>query len=110
MLARAAEGRCLNPSLPDLKADSVIRYFLTYKGVSLPLQLTQELQADELRNRNTYFEAHYDAQGRITAIDKKVYGEVEMTHRYVWDAASGQLAQATVQIGDDEAQTLSYAV
>jgi len=88
----------------------VIRYFLTYTGMSLPLQLTQELQATDLRNRNTYFEAHYDGQGRLTAIDKRVYGDVEMTHRYVWDAASGQLAQATVQIGDDDAQVVNYAV
>ena len=85
------------------------RYFLTYKGVSLPLQLTQELQADELRNRNTYFEASYDAQGRMTGIDKKVYGEVEMTHRYTWNDA-GQLTEATIQIGDEEAQTVAFSV
>ena len=87
----------------------MIRYFLTYKGVSLPLQLTQELHADDLRNRNTYFEAHYDDQGRLTGIEKKVYGDVEMTHRYVWNDA-GQLTEATIQIGDEEAQTVAFSV
>jgi hypothetical protein len=85
------------------------RYFLTYRGVRLPLQLTEELQEADLRNRNTYFEAHYDAQGRTTAINKLVYGELEMSHRYLWDEASGKLCQATIQIGDEEAQVLSLA-
>jgi len=87
----------------------VNRYFLTYTGVSLPLQLTQELQADELRNRNTYFEASYDAQGRMVGIDKKVYGEVEMTHRYTWNEA-GQLTAATIQVSEEEAQTVEFSV
>jgi len=86
----------------------VTRYFLTYRGVRLPLQLAEELSADDVRNRNTYFAARYDAAGRLTEIDKCVYGEVEMTHRYTWDAASGQLTQAIIQVGEEEPQALSF--
>lgn len=82
------------------------RYFLTYRGVRLPLQLAEELSEAEVRNRNTFFTARYDAQGRITEIDKCVYGEVEMTHRYTWDEASGQLRQAVIQVGEEDAQVL----
>jgi hypothetical protein len=58
------------------------RYFLTYSGVRLPLKLMQPLEPNELDNRNTYFRASYDPEGRITAIEKLVYGEVELSHVY----------------------------
>lgn len=83
------------------------RYFLTYRGVRLPLQLAEELSAEDVRNRNTYFAARYDATGRLTEIDKCVYGEIEMTHRYTWDEASGQLAQAVIQVGEEDPQVLN---
>ena len=34
-----------------------IRYFLSYTGITLPLKLTGELKASDLRNRNPWFEA-----------------------------------------------------
>ena len=83
------------------------RYFLTYRGVRLPLKLAEELSAEDVRNRNTYFAARYDATGRLTEIDKCVYGETEMTHRYTWDEASGQLAQAVIQVGEEDPQVLN---
>ena len=89
------------------KGPTVTRYFLTYRSVRLPLQLAEELSAEDVRNRNTYFAARYDAAGRLSEIDKCVYGEVEMTHRYTWDEASGQLAQAVIQVGEEEPQVLA---
>jgi hypothetical protein len=83
------------------------RYFLVYSGRGLPLQLSQELQADELRNRNTWFEARYDAQGRMCRVVKMVYGEAEMQHDYRYNEA-GQLASATIVIGDDEPQHMAF--
>jgi hypothetical protein len=77
------------------------RYFLSYTGVTLPLKLTGELQAADLRNRNTWFEAGYDAEGRVQSIVKQVYGEVEMSHRYEYDA-SGVLLRATITSDDDD--------
>lgn len=79
------------------------RYFLTYRGVTLPLQLSEELDAAALHNRNTYFCATYDAQGRVSRIEKRVYGEVELQHDYTW-SDDGRLLRARVQLGDDEAQ------
>jgi len=38
------------------------RYFLTYRGVKLPLQLAEELAPETLANRNTWFRADYDAR------------------------------------------------
>lgn len=82
-----------------------LRYFLSYTGIGLPLKLTGELQAADLRNRNTWFEARYDAQGRVQSIVKQVYGEVEMSHLYHYDD-QGRLLSATVQTGDEEPRVL----
>ena len=60
----------------------VCRYFVTYSGVKLPLKLCQPLEEGALSNRNTFFQAWFDAQDRITSLQKVVYGEIEMVHRY----------------------------
>lgn len=78
-----------------------LRYFLTYRGAGLPLTLTEELAEADLRHRNTWFEARYDSAGRLIAIDKRVYGETEMQHRYEYDA-EGRLCRAAVTLGEDE--------
>ncbi|MEY4763350.1 MAG: hypothetical protein RI907_23 [Pseudomonadota bacterium] len=84
------------------------RYFLIYSGRGLPLQLAEELQPADLRNRNTWFEASYDAQGRMCRVVKMVYGEAEMRHDYRYNEA-GQLVAATITIGDDEPQHMAFA-
>ena len=83
------------------------RYFLTYRGNKLPLVLAEELAPDALRNRNTYFRARYDEQGRLVCIEKMVYGEVEMRHDYRW-GSHGRLVHARVCIGDDEPQEMAF--
>jgi hypothetical protein len=82
-----------------------LRYFLTYSGVRLPLSLVEELPADALRNRNTYFQAAYDETDRLLWLEKLVYGEVELRHDYVYDA-QGALCQATIHSPDEEPQVL----
>lgn len=77
------------------------RYFLTYRGVKLPLQMAEELAPEALRNRNTYFEVAYDDAGRMVRVEKRVYGEVELRHDYVHDA-DGRLVQATITGPDDD--------
>ncbi len=77
------------------------RHFLSYSGRALPLQLIEELPADGLRFRNTYFRATYDEAGRPVTIEKLVYGEVEMRHDYRY-AADGTLAGATLHAPDEE--------
>lgn len=76
------------------------RYFLTYSGVRLPLNLVEPLAAAELQNRNTYFRATYDAEGRLTICEKLVYGEVELSHEYAY-RDDGVLARARIAMGDD---------
>jgi len=84
------------------------RYFLTYRGVKLPLQFAEELAPDALNNRNTYFVVSYDDAGRIVRCEKQVYGEVEMSHVYTYDDA-GQLRSACITIGDeDEPQWMHF--
>jgi hypothetical protein len=78
---------------------------LAYRGTRLPLQLTEELPAESLGHRNTYFRAHYDAQDRMLCCEKLVYGEVELSHHYEYDAA-GRLHRAVITVGDDEPRTL----
>lgn len=83
------------------------RYFLTYRGVKLPLQLAEELAPEALANRNTWFRADYDDAGRLMAVDKMVYGEVELSHRYEYDAA-GRLVRAVVVMGDEEPVAVEF--
>ena len=83
------------------------RYFLTYRGVSLPLALAEELGPEGLGNRGTYFRAHYDGAGRIVTCEKMVYGEVELSHVYEYDAL-GRLTRATVTAAGDDPQVLTF--
>jgi hypothetical protein len=76
------------------------RYFLTYSGVRMPLNLVNPLEAGELGNRNTFFRATYDAAGRVATCEKLVYGEVELSHVYAY-RADGTLAHARIELGDE---------
>jgi len=84
------------PAMPEAEC----RYFVTYSGVKLPLKLVNPLQAAELCNRNTYFRAEYDDQDRLIAVEKIVYGEVELAHRYDYHA-NGALKAAHVTMDGD---------
>ncbi|TAK75376.1 MAG: hypothetical protein EPO12_18795 [Aquabacterium sp.] len=88
-----------------MTAPAALRYFLTYRGIALPLVLTEELAPEALRHRNTYFRAAYDAQGRMLWVEKLVYDEVEMRHDYRW-ADDGSLCGATVSMPDEEPREL----
>jgi hypothetical protein len=79
------------------------RYFLTYSGVRLPLNLVNPLEPSELENRNTYFRVTYDAGGRVATCEKLVYGEVELAHAYAY-RADGSLAHARIELGDEVTQ------
>ena len=98
----------LEPEAAATGAAARERYFLTYRGTRLPLQLTEELTADALGHRNTYFRARYDAEDRMLGCEKLVYGEVELSHCYEYDAA-GRLHCAVITVGDDEPRTLHLA-
>jgi hypothetical protein len=81
-------------------SDKEYRYFLTYSGVRMPLNLVNPLPADELGHRNTYFRATYDDAGRLTSCEKLVYGEVELSHEYAY-RDDGSLRHARIELGDE---------
>lgn len=81
------------------------RLFVTYSGVKLPLKLSGEL--DDTSHRNTWFRGWYDADGRTTAVEKFVYGEIEMSHRYAYHAG-GALARAEITDADGETRVLRF--
>jgi hypothetical protein len=83
------------------------RFFVTYSGVKLPFNLVSELQKHEVQNRNTYFRGYFDAQGRLTGFDKLAYGEVELTHRYIY-RVDGKLAAAEIVDIDGEATVMEF--
>lgn len=76
------------------------RYFTTYTGMRLPLKLLNPLSDEEIDNRNTFFSADYDSDGRLIAIQKMVYGEVELTHRYDYHPDGSLRRAEIVQAGD----------
>lgn len=93
----------------DIKDRGMCRFFVTYTGVKLPFKLVNELQPKEVENRNTYFCGDFDEQGRITGFDKLAYGEVELTHRYLYHH-NGQLQSAEMTDIDGEVVMLTFDV
>jgi hypothetical protein len=83
------------------------RYFATYSGVKLPLNLVSPLEEAALANRNTYIRAAYDEAGRMVTCEKFVYGEVEMAHRYEYHA-NGALKRAEIVMADEDPAVLSF--
>ena len=84
------------------------RYFVSYSGVKLPLNLVNPLDADEVENRNTYFCGYYDADGNMLACEKRVYGEVEFSHQYEY-FPSGKLKSALIEMDGDEPRRLEFS-
>lgn len=85
-----------------------LRYFLTYRGIKLPLCLAEELAPGALTHRNTYFRAAYDEVGRMLWVEKMVYGEVELRHVYRYNG-DGALCGATISMPDEAPQELTLA-
>lgn len=92
----------------DLPTYDHSRYFTSYSGVKLPLNLVNPLEADAIANRNTYFCGYYDEEGNMLACEKRVYGEVEFCHIYEYDS-SGNLKAAVISMADDEPQRLEFS-
>jgi hypothetical protein len=86
--------------------DADFRYFVTYSGIKLPLRLVNQLEAAELENRNTYFRAQYDGQDRLIAVEKLVYGDIELVHRYYYHP-TGALKAAHIDM-DGETTVLEF--
>lgn len=83
------------------------RYFLTYRGVSLPLKLCDELDEAGIQNRGTFFRATYDERGLITRCEKVVYGDIEIEHDYAYDA-DGKLVEARIASAGEDPHVVRF--
>jgi hypothetical protein len=82
-------------------------YFTTYSGVKLPLNLVGPIDEAALANRNTYIRAYMDGAGVLLGVEKIVYGEVEMSHRYHY-GEDGGLRRAEIVMPDEEPTLLCF--
>ena len=82
------------------------RYFVSYSGIKLPLNLVNEISEAGLINRNTYYRGYFDSSDRILLCQKIVYGEVESEHQYRYDD-NGVLKQAKIS-EDDEVREIHF--
>lgn len=87
--------------------DRTIRCFTSYSGARLPLKLVGELATDELRNRNTYYRGEFEAGERLMRCEKVVYGEIEVSHEYLYHP-DGRLAKAVIHGAGDEPESIDY--
>jgi hypothetical protein len=87
-------------------SEPLVRFFLSYSGVRVPLRLVEPLEVATLRNRNTYFRATFDTSEQLLRVEKLVYGEVELRHDYEYHA-NGRLRQATIEV-DEETTVLVF--
>lgn len=91
----------------DGHSHETCRYFATYSGIKLPIKLSQPLEGSAIINRNTYFRAFFDQDGRMTHFQKMVYGEIELQHRYQFHA-NGLLKQAEITDAEQEVTVLNF--
>ena len=89
------------------KSKTYDKYFLSYSGASLPLKLVSQVEPGEIENRNTYFGADFDNNGRITVIQKSVYGEIELSHYYHYHA-NGNIKSADIHNIENEGVRLHF--
>lgn len=73
----------------------------------MPFRLVNELQPSEVENRNTFFRGYFDQQERLSGFDKLAYGEIELSHRYLYHD-NGNLKQAEITDIDGEVTVLNY--
>jgi hypothetical protein len=93
----------------DIELDGAedCRYFVSYSGIKLPLNLVTPIEPSALSNRNTFIQAYFDAQGLLLRFDKLVYGEVELSHRYEY-SDDGNLVLAEIAMPEEEPVILRF--
>lgn len=87
-------------------SSTTCRYFVSYSGIKLPLNLINEISEDSLHTRNTYYCGYFDTEGRLLRCQKIVYAEVECEHIYFYHS-NGALKLAEIT-EDDEMRALSF--
>ena len=82
------------------------RYFVTYSGVKLPLKLVGPMEEAEIGHRNTYIRAEFDEKEQLIGVEKLVYGDVELVHRYEY-GPGGALKTARITM-DGETTVMTF--
>jgi len=90
-----------------MTSEATTRYFTSYSGTKLPLNLVGEIEAADMRNRNTFFRGNYDNSGQLVSCEKVVYGEIETRHDYQYHA-DGRLARAEIDDGSGDSNIIDY--
>jgi hypothetical protein len=57
-------------------------YFESFRGYSLPLHPEGPIAEAEAKSRRAYIVAHYDADGRLVRIEKRLDGRVQWADTY----------------------------
>jgi len=83
------------------------RFFVSYSGVKLPLNLVNAIQPEALSNRNTFIRAWFNREGALMRFEKVVYGEVELAHRYEYDR-NGVLRRAEIAMLEEDMVVLRF--
>ena len=83
------------------------RHFVTYSGVTLPLNLITPLDGGDLDQRITYFRGYYDDHERLVVVEKVVYGEVEFEHRYQYHD-DGRIKSAELREADEDPRVMQF--
>jgi hypothetical protein len=89
------------------KQSLTCRHYVTYSGVSLPLNLVSPLEDENLEQRITFIRAYYDEGEKLMAVEKVVYGEVEFEHRYQYHG-DGRIKRAELIEADEEPQVMQF--
>lgn len=84
-----------------------IRYYTSYSGITLPLKLVGEIAADDMANRNTFFEGHFNDQDQLCLCRKIVSGETDLEHRYYY-YDNGIIQRAIITEEDGEQTILMF--
>ncbi len=95
-------------SITSNEGRGALRFFVSYTGVKLPFKLVNELQPAEVENRNTFFRGYFDAQDRLTALEKIAYGEIELKHDYTYHD-NGKIRSAEITDIDGEVTMLLFS-
>lgn len=88
-------------------ASVVCCHFVTYSGVTLPLNLISPLAEEGLEQRITYFRGYFDEKEQLVAVEKVVYGEVEFQHRYQYHP-DGRIKSAELVEADEEPRVMLF--
>jgi len=74
-------------------------YFEDFAGYHIPFRLCDEISADDIHGRRTYYEAFFDEDGRLIRVCKYFEGSYEWEDVYYY-SSSGKLTKRVMTKSD----------